>query len=60
MKDNWKTTAAGVATILVAVGNAVIEFLKTHNVNVLVLGTGISTGLGLIHASDSKPAAGGQ
>lgn len=53
MKD-WKTTAAGVATILVGVLNAGLELYHHQPVNMTVLGAAFASGVGLIHASDSK------
>lgn len=53
MKD-WKTTVAGVLTIIGSVCTAGLAFL--HNQPTLAIGaltTGVPTGIGLIHASDS-------
>lgn len=56
MKD-WKTTICGILAIVVAVANAGLEYLHGQPVNVPVLFAAVTTGFGLIKASDSKPAA---
>lgn len=55
MKD-WKTSAAGVATILGGLCNAALELYQHKPVNLPVLFSTITAGAGLIKASDSKPA----
>jgi hypothetical protein len=53
MKD-WKTTLAGVLTILGSVCTAGLAFL--HNQPTIAIGaltTGVPTGIGLIKAADS-------
>lgn len=49
-----KTTALGIATIIVALGNATIEFLNTGTANWAALVTGVTAGFGLVKAADSK------
>lgn len=48
-----KTTIFGVLTILGALINAALEFAKTGNCNLVVLGTAITAGWGLIKAEDA-------
>jgi hypothetical protein len=51
---NWKTSLLGVLTILVPVGAAVLEWLKTGTApNVAVLATAATAGWGLIQAKDA-------
>lgn len=53
MKD-WKTTAAGVLTILGALASAGLAFLHNQpTAGIAALTTGIPTGVGLIKAADS-------
>jgi uncharacterized membrane protein (DUF441 family) len=54
MKD-WKTTLAGVLTILVTLATAGLAYLHGQPVNTTATIAGITTGVGLIHAADSKP-----
>jgi hypothetical protein len=54
MKD-WKTTAMGGLTIAGVLIAAALNLLHGQPVNVPVLITGLTTGVGLIKASDSKP-----
>jgi len=57
MKD-WKTTLAGVLTIVGALAGAGLAFLHGQtSTGVAALTTGIPTGIGLIKAADSIPAA---
>jgi uncharacterized membrane protein (DUF441 family) len=51
---DWKTTVAGVLTILVTLGTAGLSYLHGQPINTAVALYGITTGVGLIHASDSK------
>ena len=52
---NWKTTATGVLSIVVAVAGAAVEFLKTGKVPDLgILIAAIIAGVGLIKAADAK------
>ena len=51
---NWKTTGLGIATILGAISNAVIEYLNTGTANFGVLGVAVAAGWGLIKAVDAK------
>lgn len=51
---NWKTTTLGVLTILGAVSNAGITFLKTGTLPDLgILIAAITAGIGLITAKDA-------
>jgi uncharacterized membrane protein YjjP (DUF1212 family) len=56
MKD-WKTTLAGVATILGTLCSAGLALYHGQPLNFPVVTAGITAGIGLIHAADSKPAA---
>jgi EamA domain-containing membrane protein RarD len=52
---NWKTTATGVLSIVVAVAGAAVEFLKTGKVpDLAVLLAAVIAGVGLIKAADAK------
>jgi hypothetical protein len=53
MKD-WKTTLAGVATILGALCAAVVNVHDKQPVNMPVLFASLTAGVGLIKAADSK------
>jgi hypothetical protein len=53
MKD-WKTTVAGVLTIIGTLTNAGLGLLHSQPLNLPVVIAGITTGVGLIHAADSK------
>lgn len=57
---NWKTTLAGVATIITALGNAYLEYASggLGAVNLAVLGTAVTAGLGLIIAKDHDATGG--
>jgi hypothetical protein len=56
MKD-WKTTVAGVLTIVGSVCAAGLAFLHGQTTTgVAALSTGIPTGIGLIKAADSTPS----
>ncbi len=53
MKD-WKTTLAGVLTIAGTLTTAGLALLHQQPLNIPVVIAGITTGVGLIHAADSK------
>lgn len=53
MKD-WKTTFAGVATIVGALCAAGLNLYHGQPLNFPVLTASVTTGVGLIHAADSK------
>ena len=53
MKD-WKTTFAGIATILGGLCAAGLDLYHHQPLNTPVLIGTITAGVGLIHASDSK------
>ncbi len=53
MKD-WKTTLAGVLTIIVTLGTAALSYLHGQPINTSTTIAGITAGVGLIHAADSK------
>jgi uncharacterized membrane protein YjjP (DUF1212 family) len=52
---SWKTTAAGITAILLAVGNAFTQYLQggLATINWEVLLAGVVAGIGLIMAKDS-------
>jgi hypothetical protein len=52
-----KTTVLGILTIVAAVANAAVSFLKTGTADIPVTIAAITAGWGLLHAADSKPAA---
>lgn len=57
MKD-WKTTTAGILTIVASLCGAGLAFLHGQtSTGVTILTTGIPSGIGLIKAADSKPAS---
>jgi hypothetical protein len=52
---NWKTTATGVLSIVVAIAGAAVEFLKTGKVpDLAILFAAVIAGVGLIKAADAK------
>lgn len=51
--SDMKTTVLGVITILVAVGNAAISFLKTGAFDFAATASSVTAGYGLIHAKDA-------
>jgi hypothetical protein len=53
MKD-WKTTLAGVLTIVGTLTTAGLAYVNKQPVNMGATIAGITAGVGLIHASDSK------
>jgi uncharacterized membrane protein (DUF441 family) len=53
MKD-WKTTLAGIATIVGGLCGAGLNLYHNQPVNTTTLLASITAGVGLIHASDSK------
>ena len=56
---NWKTTVTGILTIVVALGSAVLGFLKTGTIPDLgALVASITAGIGLITAKDSNVTGG--
>lgn len=55
---NWKTTVAGVATILVAVGNAANAVLQGQPLDMTSLITTIIAGIGLVFAKDHNVTGG--
>lgn len=59
-QKNWKTTGAGIAAILVAVGSALAAVTDTDpatNIEVGSLVAAIMAGIGLIFAKDAAKAA---
>ena len=50
----WKTSLAGVLTIIAGLANAGLEYLHGQPVNMTTLLASVTSGIGLIHASDSK------
>lgn len=57
MLAGMKTTVLGVLTILVAVANAAISFLKTSTFDFATTATAVTSGWGLIKARDAAPPA---
>jgi hypothetical protein len=53
MKD-WKTTVAGILTIVGALATAGLAYLHNQPVNTGATFTAITVGVGLIKAADSK------
>jgi len=53
---SWATTLAGISTILIGLGNAILEFSKGGfaAVNWTVLFAAVTTGVGLIVAKDAN------
>ena len=55
--SSWKTTATGIATIVVAVAGAVVASLDDNPATVpdwIAVGAAITAGLGLISARDNN------
>jgi len=52
MKD-WKTTLAGVLTIVATLATAGLAYMHGQPVNVVTTFAGITAGVGLIKAADS-------
>jgi hypothetical protein len=50
-----KTTILGVATIVAAIANAVVSFLKTGNADFGAVVVAVTVGIGLIKAADAAP-----
>ena len=55
---NWKTTSAGIGSILVSLGGLLKGFSSNNMELVGASITGIITGIGLILANDAKPNSG--
>ena len=56
---SWKTTVAGIVTIIVAVGNAVLTYLKTGTLpDFGILIAAVTAGIGLIKAKDANVTGG--
>ena len=53
MKD-WQTTLAGLATIVATLCNAGLSLYHQQPLNLPVLTAGLSMGIGLIRAADTK------
>ena len=53
--NNWKTTATGVIAIVSALMSAASGLLSGHAVDWTSVIAAVSSGIGLIHAQDSKP-----
>jgi hypothetical protein len=54
MKD-WQTTLAGIATIVATLCNAGLSLYHQQPLNLPVMTAGLSMGIGLIRAADTKP-----
>lgn len=52
---NWKTTSAGIATILAGVAAALAQYSHGQPVDLTVLFSALVTGIGLIAAHDANP-----
>lgn len=50
-----KTTILGIATIVAAIANAVVSFLKTGTADFGSVVVAVTAGIGLIKAADSAP-----
>jgi uncharacterized membrane protein (DUF441 family) len=55
MKD-WKTTLAGVLTIVATLAGAGLSYLHGQPINFTATTAGLSMGVGLIKAADSAPS----
>ena len=53
---HWKTTLAGICSVLVAVASAGMNLLNGQPVDFNALLAAVVAGFGLIFAADSKPA----
>jgi hypothetical protein len=53
MKD-WKTTTAGILTLVIALAGAGLQYLHGQPVNLPVLGAALTAAAGLWKAADSK------
>lgn len=56
MKKNWRTTTAGILTILSAVIGVALSVVKGHGIDTTSIATlvaAMTTGVGLIKAGDS-------
>lgn len=55
---SFKTTAAGIATILAGIATYIVAFINGHGTDPLAWGlliTAITNGIGLLKAEDAKP-----
>lgn len=52
-----KTTIIGSITIVIAIGNAALAFLKGGQIDLASTVTAVTAGVGLIKAADNKPKA---
>ena len=50
-----KTTALGILTIVVAVGNALIQILNGDSIDFAATAASVTAGIGLLKAADAKP-----
>lgn len=50
-----KTTALGIITIVVAVGNALLQILSGDAIDFAATAASITAGIGLLKAADAKP-----
>jgi hypothetical protein len=51
--QDWKTTLAGVLTIVITLATAGLAYLHGQPINTASVLTAVTAGVGLIHASDS-------
>jgi len=49
-----KTTALGILTLVAAIANAALQYLKTGTCDLAALSVGVTSGIGLIKAADQK------
>ena len=49
-----KTTILGILTIIAALSNAALQYLKTGTCDIAALSVGLTSGIGLIKAADQK------
>ncbi len=58
MLTNWRTTAAGIAAILITLGTTTNNILQGHPIDIALLVGQLSAGVGLILAKDSNVTGG--
>jgi hypothetical protein len=52
--QNWRTTVLGILTIAGTLISAGVALLNGHQPDLAAVSAGVLTGVGLIHAADSK------
>lgn len=53
MNKSWKTTLAGIITLIITLANAAKQWLDTGSCDLAPIALGLSTGIGLIKAKDA-------